>query len=145
MDLTASTWWWIGSGALVALELATGTFYLLMLAVGTASAAVAAHAGFDVTGQLVTGALVGGGAVVAWHARRSQQPRPLPARENRDVNLDIGMQVRVEQWQPDGTAQVKYRGASWSVRFDGEGAAAPGQHTIRAVEGSQLLVIKTPS
>lgn len=145
MDLTASTWWWIASGALVALELATGTFYLLMLAVGTAAAAVAAHAGLDVTGQLVTGALVGGGAVAAWHVRHKRHPQPLPANENRDVNLDIGMQVLVERWQTDGTAQVKYRGASWSARFDGEGAATPGQHTIRAVEGSQLLVIKAPS
>lgn len=145
MDLTASTWWWIASGALVALELATGTFYLLMLAVGTAAAAVAAHAGLGVTGQLVTGALVGGGAVAAWHLRRAQTPPPLPANENRDVNLDIGMKVLVEGWQRDGTAQVKYRGASWSVRFDGPGVPTPGQHTIRAVEGSRLVVTKTPS
>jgi membrane protein implicated in regulation of membrane protease activity len=143
MDLAASTWWWIASGALVAPELATATFYLLMLAVGTAAAAVAAHAGLDVTGQLVTGALVGGGAVVAWHMRRSAAPPPPHASKNRDVNLDIGMQVHVEQWQTDGTTQVKYRGAAWGARFDGEGQASPGQHTIRAVDGSRLLLIKS--
>ena len=143
--MAESTIWWLLAGAAVAVELLTGTFYLLMLATGLGGAAIAAHLGAGMAVQLLTAAVVGGGAVVAWHARRSKQPRPLPAHENRDVNLDIGMQVRVEQWQPDGTAQVKYRGAAWSVRFDGEGAAAPGQHTIRAVEGSQLLVIKAPS
>ncbi len=143
MDLAASTWWWIASGALVALELATATFYLLMLAVGTAAAAIASHAGLDVTGQLVTGAIVGGGAVFAWHLRRSAAPPPPHASENPDVNLDIGMQVHVEQWQADGTAQVKYRGATWAARFDGEGQATPGPHRIRAVDGSRLLLTKT--
>ncbi len=39
-----STLWWLLTGALVALELITGTFYLLMLAIGAAAAALAAHA-----------------------------------------------------------------------------------------------------
>jgi len=32
MDWSAATGWWIVAGVLVAAELATGTFYLLMLA-----------------------------------------------------------------------------------------------------------------
>ena len=36
MDLVQSTWWWIATGALVALELLVGTFYPLMLALGAA-------------------------------------------------------------------------------------------------------------
>ena len=34
MDLSSPTLWWLLAGALVAAELATGTFYLLMLALG---------------------------------------------------------------------------------------------------------------
>ena len=34
MDLNTSTLWWLVAGALVAAELLTGTFYLLMLAIG---------------------------------------------------------------------------------------------------------------
>ena len=64
MNWNAPTWWWLITGALVAAELATGTFYLLMLAVGTAAAAVAAHLGLGPNAQLVVGALIGGGAVV---------------------------------------------------------------------------------
>mgnify|MGYP003345071551 CR=1 FL=1 len=40
-DLPASTLWWIGAGMLVILELLTGTFYLLMLALGAVAAAAA--------------------------------------------------------------------------------------------------------
>ena len=43
--MSDSTLWWLLAGAAVALELFTGTFYLLMLAVGMAAAALAAHAG----------------------------------------------------------------------------------------------------
>ena len=68
MDLSASTWWWIITGVAVAAELATGTFVLLMLAIGLAAGAIAAHLGLGVTGQLVTAAVVGA-AAVALHFR----------------------------------------------------------------------------
>ncbi|TNF61541.1 MAG: NfeD family protein, partial [Burkholderiales bacterium] len=45
-----STLWWLMTGAAVVLELLTGTFYLLMLAIGLAAGAVAAHLGLDLTG-----------------------------------------------------------------------------------------------
>ncbi|MFN5166768.1 MAG: NfeD family protein, partial [Pseudomonadota bacterium] len=42
MDLSAPTLWWVLAGVLVAVELATGTFYLLMSALGAAGAAARA-------------------------------------------------------------------------------------------------------
>jgi hypothetical protein len=74
LDWNAPTWWWLAAGALVAAELATGTFYLLMLALGCAAGALAAHAGAGATAQVVVAALLGGGATVAWHL----QARPHP-------------------------------------------------------------------
>ncbi|HNJ45700.1 MAG TPA: NfeD family protein, partial [Ottowia sp.] len=50
-----STVWWIAAGLLVAAELLTGTFYLLMLAIGAAAGALAAHAGLSLSAQLVAG------------------------------------------------------------------------------------------
>ena len=41
--MAESTIWWLMAGSAVAVELVTGTFYLLMLAIGLASAALAAH------------------------------------------------------------------------------------------------------
>ena len=45
--MAESTLWWIVTGVLVALELATGTFYLLMLSLGAVASALAAHAGLS--------------------------------------------------------------------------------------------------
>jgi len=144
MDMSGATGWWVVAGVLVAAELATGTFYLLMLALGAAAAALAAHLGMAFGGQLLVAALVGGGAVAAWHVKRGREPAAAPASENRDVNLDIGETVQVAEWNADGTAQVNYRGASWAVRYAGHGAPHPGAHVIHAIEGSRLLVERSP-
>ncbi|HSV35687.1 MAG TPA: NfeD family protein, partial [Ramlibacter sp.] len=105
-----STLWWLLTGGAVAVELVTGTFYLLMLAIGLAAGALAAHAGAPLTVQLLVAAFVGGGAVAAWYLVRGKQPQAADAAHNRDVNLDIGETVQVDAWNPDGTASIKYRG-----------------------------------
>lgn len=140
MDWSATTLWWLAAGVLVVAELATGTFYLLMLALGAAGGALAALAGWSGTGQMAAAALVGGSAVIAWHLRRSRHPAAAPASSNPDVNLDIGATVQVEQWLPDGTARVHYRGAGWDVRYIGGGTPSSGAHVVRAVEGNCLLL-----
>lgn len=61
MDFSAPTLWWILAGLLVAVELATGTFYLLMLATGAVAGALAAHAGLPPSAEIVAAAIVGGG------------------------------------------------------------------------------------
>ena len=140
MDLNASTLWWLATGALVAVELATGTFYLLMLAIGCVAAALAAHAGLATTGQLLAAAVIGGGAVALWHQRRIRVPAARPSQNNRDVHLDIGSAVQVERWHDDGTARVHYRGAGWDARYAGSGAPTPGEHIVSAVDGNRLVL-----
>lgn len=141
--MAESTLWWLLAGALVALELISGTFYLLMLALGAAAGALAAHLGLGLTGQLLAAALVGGGAVALWYKLRPRSQAGVPAAANRDVNLDIGETVQVEQWGPDGSAQIKYRGAMWTVALEAEhtATAAPGPHRIQAVVGNRLMVV----
>jgi membrane protein implicated in regulation of membrane protease activity len=138
--MAESTLWWLLTGAAVAVELMSGTFYLLMLAIGLASAALAAHAGASTTTQLVIAALVGGGAVVGWHMVRLRRPAEPAAGLNRDVNLDIGETVQVARWHPDGTAQVRYRGAQWTVVHVPGVIPVAGPHRIREVVGSRLVV-----
>jgi membrane protein implicated in regulation of membrane protease activity len=140
LDWNAATGWWLVTGALVAAELASGTFYLLMVALGCAAGALAGHAGLGATAQVATAALVGGGATVAWHLKRSRQPQSAPAESNRDVNLDIGETVHVSAWNADGSARVSYRGATWSVRFAASGTPSPGEHVIVALHGNELRV-----
>lgn len=140
MDFSAATLWWVAAGVLVAIELATGTFYLLMMAFGLAAAAIAAHVGLSGTAQITVAAIVGGGATALWHWRRYREPRSAPAAENRDVNLDIGAHVHVGTWAADGTTRVQYRGSEWSARLAPGATAAPGEHVITAVEGNWLVL-----
>ena len=140
MDWSASTGWWLAAGVLVAAELATGTFYLLMLALGAAAGALAAHAGLALTVQIACAAVLGGAAVVLCHLRRQRLPPALPAQTNPDVNLDIGSTVQVVQWQADGRTRVAYRGSTWDARHAGGGVPQPGAHVIRGVDGNCLLL-----
>ena len=148
--MTDSTLWWLAAGILVAAELLTGTFYLLMLALGVAAGALAAHAGLGSMAQMLFAAAVGGGAVAVWHLKRSSAAASRHTASNPDLNLDIGDVVHVEAWQADGSTTVRHRGAPWSaivadpsVRLPGlpaESARPTGAYRIVAVRGSQLVI-----
>ena len=105
--MSEATIWWLVTGALVAAELMTGTFYLLMLAIGAVAAALVAHTGTGLTAQLVMAAIVGGLAVVLWRQKSLRQEAQVPT----ELHLDIGETVQVDGWDAQGTAQVKHRGA----------------------------------
>lgn len=141
--MAESTVWWLITGGAVAVELVTGTFYLLMLAIGLAAAAVAAHAGASVTVQLVVAALVGGGAIIAWHLLKGRQPAGPGASANPDMHLDVGETVQVDAWNPDGSATVKYRGATWTVVHRPGVMPTAGLHRVAEVVGNRLLVDKS--
>jgi membrane protein implicated in regulation of membrane protease activity len=140
--MAESTIWWLLTGAAIAVELVTGTFYLLMLAIGMAAGALAAHGGASLPWQLLTAAFIGAGAVGAWHLQRGRRPSEPAASSNRDVNMDVGEIVNVEAWNPDGTASVKYRGARWTVVAEDGAVHSTGPHRVREVVGSRLMVEK---
>ena len=143
--MTQSSIWWLLAGSAVAIELMTGTFYLLMIALGLAAAAVATHLGAGNAAQIITAAVVGGGSVLVWRSIKIKQPASLPASVNADVNLDIGGTVQVESWQPDGTSTVSYRGATWRVvhrNAEATATHAAGAHRIVEVIGSRLTLEK---
>ena len=140
--MTEPMFWWIAAGVAVGAELVTGTFYLLMVAVGLAAGALAAHLGANTTWQLVVSAVVGAAALLGWYYWRKGHPKDAPAESNRDVNLDVGETIHVERWQPDGTAQVRYRGAQWAVVSADGATSLTGAHRVVRVEGNRLIVQK---
>jgi membrane protein implicated in regulation of membrane protease activity len=140
MSLSAATIWWVLAGVLVAVELGTGTFYLLMISVGLAAGALAAHLGFSLSVQVAAAAIIGGGATAFWHWRRYRNPSSAPASSNRDVNLDIGAHVLVNEWAADRTTRITYRGAGWSARLAPGATPMSGQHEVVAVEGNWLVL-----
>ena len=105
----AAYWiWWIIAGALVVAELLTGTFFLLALGVAFAVGGIAAWLGVAFEIQLLVAGIVAMAGVFAAHRwrRRNASPPQEPA-------FDIGQTVRVQAWNPDGTARVAYRGTLW--------------------------------
>jgi membrane protein implicated in regulation of membrane protease activity len=140
MGISAATVWWVLAGLAVAAELTTGTFYLLMLALGMAAGAIASYLGFGVPMQIAIAAVVGGGATAVWHWRRAKAVPEAPAAQNRDVNLDIGERVHVEQWTAERTTRVQYRGSTWEARLAPGAPADGGAHVVSAVEGNWLVL-----
>ncbi len=140
------TIWWLLAGIAVAIELLTGTFYLLMIALGLASGAVCAHLGFGDAAQVTTAALMGVGAVWVWHRTHPMSVKQ-KTEQNPDVHLDIGSTVTVTQWSSrEGTA-VLHRGSQWTAKpapQDIANGALPsaGLHRIVAVEGNTLVLLK---
>ncbi len=132
--------WWILAGVVVAVELLTGTIYLLMISIGLVAAALAAHVGAGITIQIVVAAAIGGGAVAAWHFLRVRHPAAARATANKDVNLDIGETVHVLHWDAEQHTTVKYRGADWAASLAPGAPAIIGPHRIVEVLGSRLIL-----
>lgn len=137
-----STLWWLAAGTLVGIELLTGTFYLLMLAIGMAFGALAAHAGAGLVVQLVAAALVGGGAVAMSYQLKKRRLSDPSARADRSVNLDVGEIIHINAWNPDGSASVQYRGANWTAIHQPGITPSTGAHRVCELVGSRLLVEK---
>mgnify|MGYP000101889822 CR=1 FL=1 len=135
-----ATMWWVLTGVLVALELVTGTFYLLMLGLGAVAAALVAMGGHGLSTQLVAAAIVGGlGAVLLGQWRKRQTTTP---QEAHDQHLDLGATVQVEIWDEQGTTQVKHRGAMWTAVPAPGQTAEPGTYRIQAMTGNRLVLEK---
>jgi membrane protein implicated in regulation of membrane protease activity len=131
--------WLVAAGALVILELFSGTFYLLMIAIGLAFGALAALAGATVPVQTLVAGVVGVAATGLLHRSRLGKPAKTNAARDRNVNIDIGERLSVNAWQ-DGKARVMYRGALWDVEL-GQGATPEaGSFKIVEVQGSRLIV-----
>jgi membrane protein implicated in regulation of membrane protease activity len=131
--------WLVAAGVLVILELFTGTFYLLMIAIGLAVGGLIALAGAGGPMQTIAAAVVGVLATAMLHRSRFGRPARGNAARDSNVNLDIGQRVSVPAWD-NGRARVMYRGALWDVEL-GQGATPQaGDFRIVEVQGSRLVV-----
>ncbi|WLI91427.1 NfeD family protein [Massilia sp. R2A-15] len=131
--------WLVAAGVLVVMELFTGTFYLLMIAIGMAFGALAAYTGQAAPMQFIAAAAVGVLATGLLHRSRFGKPSRGNAARDPNVNIDIGQRIDVPEWH-GGKARVMYRGALWDVEL-GQGAIAEaGVFKIVEIQGSRLIV-----
>jgi membrane protein implicated in regulation of membrane protease activity len=135
-------WWWVLALCLGALEMATSTFYLLVIALGAAAAGGVAALGGPLWLQFVAAAVVSlGGA--AWVRRsRAGAPAATPAGRNPDVVADVGERVRVDAWDEDRRARVQYRGTQWTVELAPGEPAQAGEFRVREVAGNRLILAR---
>jgi membrane protein implicated in regulation of membrane protease activity len=132
--------WWIAGAALIAAELVTGTFYLLVIGLALVCGGVAAWLGAAVPVQWLIAAALG----VVGTVLLQRWKRGLAAGTPPQQGLDIGQMVQVQSWGPAGTARVAYRGSTW----DAEVATPDTPHTktmdIAGMRGSVLLLSTRP-
>ncbi|WP_353147351.1 NfeD family protein [Pollutimonas bauzanensis] len=133
-------WFWFGVAALfLLLEMATGTFYLLLVALGLVASGIAAYAGLPLVWQIVSGLIVSLLGLVVLHRYR-QSKGHVPTQSNPNVVQDIGQSVMVDAWDENGQVRVFYRGANWSARIDVDQPMQPGEHYIHEVQGLTLIL-----
>lgn len=134
-------WIWLGLAALALIgELATGTFYLLLVALGLAAGGVAAWFSAALEWQLVACGIVLLLGLLVLRKTRVLKKREVDSARNADVNLDIGQTVSVEAWSDQGTARVWYRGAHWQAELAQGQAPVAGEQTITEMRGSILVL-----
>lgn len=127
--------WWIAAAALVAAELLTGTFYLLVVGIALAFGGGAAWLGSSGPMQWLTAGVLGFFGVVfleRWKRGRGAIP-PQQA-------LDVGQMVRVQSWGPDRTARVSYRGSTWDAELATPDTPQGETMYIAGTRGSVLIL-----
>lgn len=138
--------WVVAGFALAIAELTTGTFYLLVVALGAFAGALVAWLG----GNVLVQAVVGCGVALAgtWYVHHYHE-----AKRNRDGGrsnlLDRGQPVVLEGWANEaaGLARVRYRGTSWDARVSHAAAARPAPGAtlyIEGQEGNTLVLVADP-
>jgi membrane protein implicated in regulation of membrane protease activity len=134
--MSAYWMWWIAAAALVAAELLTGTFYLLVVGVALAFGGVAAWFDASVPLQWLIAAALG----VIGTVMLQRWKRNLALRTPAQQGLDIGQMVQVQSWGPDGTARVAYRGSTWDAELSATGVPQAKTMYIAAMRGSVLIL-----
>lgn len=132
--------WFTLAVLLVIGELMTGTFYLLMVAIGLLAGGLAALVGLDFPVQAVLAAFIAVVGIMGLRRTRFGRVTRENAARNRNVNLDIGEVLRVDAWSRERRARVQYRGAQWDVELAPHASADAGEFRIVEVRGNVLVV-----
>ena len=131
--------WLIMGLALIAAELVTGTFFLLVLGVAALTGSLAAYFGADFFAQAVLACVVCVAGVFMVNHWRNKKKDAAPGSNN----IDYGQSVVFESWRNESAriGRVQYRGASWDAHvLDGAAVQANDVLYICGTEGAQLQV-----
>lgn len=130
-------YWFTLALILLGLEITTGTFYLLVIAIAISIGGVVALLDFVFAVQLVFAALagiVGISLLRGWHVRQ--------ASNTMNQSLDIGQPVKILKWHENGYARVFYRGTEWDAELETKDIGHEGIFYIKKIQGSLLILTK---
>ena len=128
-------YWFVLALLLLGLELATGTFYLLVASIALAVGGVAALLDVSIPWQLIASAMAMITGTLLLRRWKYSQPGKINS-----TSLDIGHAVQVLKWNENGTARVLYRGAEWDAEPESADMPRDGTFYIAAVHGSNLVL-----
>ena len=128
-------YWFLLALVLLGLEMATGTFYLLVVSMAMGVGGIAALLAASTVWQMVFCALtVIAGTIILRRWKSAQES------EVDSASLDIGQPVQVIKWHENGGARVSYRGAEWDAEIESADMPRDGTLYIAAVHGSSLVL-----
>lgn len=129
--MSAMTLWAVLTGSALIIEMLTGTFYLMGVALGGAAGLLAAAVGAPVAAQVMVFAVLTAASLIL--AMRCKRPAGKP------LQADVGQDVEVLKRNADGSFRVAYRGTEWDAVLEGPApTVAPTHLTITRIAGSRL-------
>lgn len=128
-------YWFLLALGLIMLEMATGTFYMLVVGLALAVGGFAAYFGLSFPTQLTLSGLAGvAGTLILRRIRRDK----VNAEPNQ--SLDIGQAVQSVTWTQNGGARALYRGAEWAAEAESSDTPREGVFYIKTLRGSTLIL-----
>lgn len=137
----ALIWLLLGLG-LIAVEMLTGTFYLLILGAAALIAALAGYLGAPFSVQAILAAVAAVAGVLVLR-RRKKAGGSAPTRENQ---MDIGQTAVIESWLSESQrlARVRYRNTTWDAEVLGVDRVEIGAMLyVASTEGNRLKLSTT--
>lgn len=137
--MTASIWWILGF-ALIIGEMATGTFYLLILGASALLTGCVAWFGIGEELQWLVASVIAVLGSIGINRYRAKHPQT----SNPTQNLDIGQRVTLVS-QHEGQLRVRYRGTEWQAVLEHPLEVIPETLYIKASHGNVFTVSPDPT
>lgn len=150
MDITVIRVFWVFlSGLLTVAELLSGTFFLLILALGALAGFFSTFFIFSIAIQLfivMLIALTGLFFLLYIYAQKTCNFISADLKEQittEAICFDLGKRIFIEKWDDIGNTRARYRGSEWFVRYvtnKQEKTPDTGWFFICGIDGITLLV-----
>jgi membrane protein implicated in regulation of membrane protease activity len=135
LEMEPYVYWFLLAFGLLALEMATGTFYMLIVSIALGLAGIGGLLGLNLPLQITLSAVASIIGTVILRRMKGMRTGKMISQ-----SLDIGQSVRVISWLEDGIARVHYRGTEWDAELESSSVPRDGVLYIKAIQGSKLIL-----